>query len=344
VPRTKSRALLAGVLVLGSAGVAVASSSQERTTPDTNKIGNGVYRPGRGVTTPKVLRQVQPNYPAEAVQAQIQGSVLLECLVGTDGRVGAVTVVRSLDSIHGLDTEAMNAVRQWTFEPGAKDGKPVPVLIRMEIAFTIDDSADPPLTLRLPDAFTTARPAEPMVDGESWQEQVLDTSMPKAHIAYPKGWVTITGLADATIMVQSMTSPMGMALLAPVAASRQSQTDSPASAESLRAMADMLGKTDGRTIENFGQARVNEQLWLWFDYGWIKKSEIQVASALSPLLQPLDQIRSWMFVTFTGGYMCPVTFFVVRMQNVSDDDANHALNDAGRIFAGMLERLSFNSR
>jgi TonB family protein len=53
-----------------------------------------------------------------------------------DGTVGDVNVTRSLDTKY-LDAEAVKAVKQWTFKPGMKDGKAVPVLVTIEMAFTL---------------------------------------------------------------------------------------------------------------------------------------------------------------------------------------------------------------
>jgi TonB family protein len=99
--------------------------------------GGGAYRPGNGVDTPKLLREVKPQYTAQAMRAKIQGTVLLECVVQPDGSVGNIKVVRSLDSTFGLDQEAIKAARQWQFAPGTRFGQPVPVLVTIEIAFTL---------------------------------------------------------------------------------------------------------------------------------------------------------------------------------------------------------------
>jgi TonB family protein len=48
-----------------------------------------------------------------------------------------VRIVRSLDSVFGLDNEAMKAVRQWRFSPGTRTGEPVAVLVTIELAFTL---------------------------------------------------------------------------------------------------------------------------------------------------------------------------------------------------------------
>jgi TonB family protein len=99
--------------------------------------GGGAYRPGNGVETPRLLKEVKPQYTAQAMRAKIQGEVLLECIVGVDGQVGNIRVVRSLDSAFGLDQEAIKAARQWRFAPGTRQGQPVPVLVTIAIAFTL---------------------------------------------------------------------------------------------------------------------------------------------------------------------------------------------------------------
>ncbi len=95
------------------------------------------YPPGNGVSTPKLIKEVKPNYTPEARAAKIQGTVLLSAVVLEDGSVGAVTVARSLDTKYGLDAEAIKAAKQWTFSPGMKDGKPVAVKVTIELAFTL---------------------------------------------------------------------------------------------------------------------------------------------------------------------------------------------------------------
>jgi TonB family protein len=99
--------------------------------------GGGVYRPGNGVTLPRVLVEKRPNYTSDAMRAKVQGVVVLECVVRPDGTVGDVQVIRSLDSTFGLDQEAVKAAKQWRFAPGTRMGEPVPVLISIELTFTL---------------------------------------------------------------------------------------------------------------------------------------------------------------------------------------------------------------
>jgi len=97
----------------------------------------GVSRMGAGVTTPEVLKDVKPQYTAEAMRERVEGNVGVEAIVLTDGTVGEVRVVRSLDKQYGLDDQAIAAVKKWRFKPGKKDGINVPVLVEIELTFMV---------------------------------------------------------------------------------------------------------------------------------------------------------------------------------------------------------------
>jgi protein TonB len=96
-----------------------------------------VYRPDNGVTLPVLVREVRPGYTHAAMQQRIEGTVLLEAVVEANGTVGNVTIVRSLDAEYGLDEEAVKAAGMWEFKPGTREGKPVAVLITIELRFTL---------------------------------------------------------------------------------------------------------------------------------------------------------------------------------------------------------------
>jgi TonB family protein len=99
--------------------------------------GGGVFRPGNGVTSPRLIKEVKPNYTGDAMRAKIQGEVTLEAVVMPDGSVGQVQITRSLDSVFGLDQEAIRTVKQWRFAPGMRQGVPVPVLVEIAMTFTL---------------------------------------------------------------------------------------------------------------------------------------------------------------------------------------------------------------
>jgi TonB family protein len=98
--------------------------------------GDG-FTPGNGVTWPRLVREVKPNYTPDAMRAQVEGLVELEILVLEDGSVGRVSIVRSLDARFGLDEEAINAVRRWRFDPGRRLGKAVATRVGVELSFNL---------------------------------------------------------------------------------------------------------------------------------------------------------------------------------------------------------------
>lgn len=98
-------------------------------------IGGGPYRVGGGVSAPKALYSPDPEYSEEARKAKYQGTVVLWVVVGPDGHPRDIRVQRSLGL--GLDEKAVEAVRQWKFEPARKDGSPVAVQINVEVNFRL---------------------------------------------------------------------------------------------------------------------------------------------------------------------------------------------------------------
>lgn len=103
---------------------------------DGGLTGGGVRMVG-GAANPTLLRTVQPRYTEDAMRARLQGVVELDAVVLPDGGVGEIRVVRSLDRIFGLDERAIEAVKQWRFRPAAIAGKPVAVLVRVELTFSL---------------------------------------------------------------------------------------------------------------------------------------------------------------------------------------------------------------
>jgi TonB family protein len=96
-----------------------------------------VYKPGNGVSLPQVVKQVKADYTKEAMAQMIEGVVVLDVVVLSDGAVGDVTVTQSLDAVYGLDQEAMRAMKLWQFKPGMKDGKAVAVRVAVTMNFTL---------------------------------------------------------------------------------------------------------------------------------------------------------------------------------------------------------------
>jgi protein TonB len=91
-------------------------------------------RVGGEVSAPRLIERVEPEYPALAVAAQVEGMVILEATVDRRGSVADARVLRS----HGvLDEAALAAVRQWRYEPLLLNGKPTPFILTVTLSFSL---------------------------------------------------------------------------------------------------------------------------------------------------------------------------------------------------------------
>jgi TonB family protein len=123
-------AVLAGLLLCLVAGAFVWRRGGEPLSPSYYKVSD------EGVVPPSVVREQKPIYTPEAMQARIEGTVLMECVVQTTGICEDIQVARSLDPMW-LDQEAVKAVQEWRFSPGRRMGEPVPVMVNIEMRFTL---------------------------------------------------------------------------------------------------------------------------------------------------------------------------------------------------------------
>lgn len=94
----------------------------------------GGLRAGQDVPVPSRRKYVAPEYPLDAAAQGIRGIVIMEVLIGEDGRVANARVTRS---IPGLDEAALAAVNLWEYEPTKVSGKPVKVLLAQNITFAL---------------------------------------------------------------------------------------------------------------------------------------------------------------------------------------------------------------
>jgi TonB family protein len=123
VVRTGLRAATVAMVIIGMlSGARIARAADEK-----------IYDIGNGVAAPKVLSKVEPDYTQEAQDRGVQGTVFMSLVIGTDGRARDIEVQRGIGA--GLDEKAVEALQEWRFEPGIKDGMPVAVRAHIEINF-----------------------------------------------------------------------------------------------------------------------------------------------------------------------------------------------------------------
>jgi TonB family protein len=130
----------------------VDATNSASSSPDAT----GAYRVGGDLRPPKKIKDVPPEYPAIAQQARVQGVVILEARIDERGNI---TDARPLRSIPLLDQAAIDAVKQWQYEPTLMNGVAVPIILTVTVNFTLRDS--PPrgivrMNIALPEDITTA--------------------------------------------------------------------------------------------------------------------------------------------------------------------------------------------
>jgi TonB family protein len=111
------------------------TAAQPASAAAINYAAGGVYRPGDGVTNPVPISHPAPQYSEQATNAKWQGAVMLSVVVDETGKPMNIKILRPLGL--GLDEKAIEAVSQWTFKPGTKDGVPVPVQAQIEMTFRL---------------------------------------------------------------------------------------------------------------------------------------------------------------------------------------------------------------
>jgi TonB family protein len=128
-------------------GAALASSDKTRTTSaeadqSAEKIaseratGNEPVRVSGLLKPPKLLTQVDPVYPKDALEAGVEGTVILEATTDIYGRMQRISVLRSIPM---LDRAAVEAVRQWVYEPMIVNGKPRGTIFTISVPFGLKD-------------------------------------------------------------------------------------------------------------------------------------------------------------------------------------------------------------
>jgi protein TonB len=102
-----------------------------------NLVGDpveSVVRAAGEIKAPRLVRRIEPDYPEIARQARVEGVVILEATTDVFGRVTGVRVLRSLPL---LDAAAVDAVRQWVYEPMVINGRPRPVTFTVTVRFVL---------------------------------------------------------------------------------------------------------------------------------------------------------------------------------------------------------------
>lgn len=115
----------------------VAASGVEIVVPPAgvSSSSTAVVPCGSDMTLPRVVADRKPEYTRNAMRARVEGSVEVEAIVGIDGTISEPRIIRSLHP--ELDEQALAAVSQWRFVPGAINGKPAAMLVDIDVSFKL---------------------------------------------------------------------------------------------------------------------------------------------------------------------------------------------------------------
>ena len=91
-------------------------------------------RVGGNIKEPKLIKKVEPVYPDEAKANGVQGVVIIEAVIATDGSIGSAKVLRSVPL---LDVAALDAVKQWKYEVTYVDNVAVEVIMVVTVNFSL---------------------------------------------------------------------------------------------------------------------------------------------------------------------------------------------------------------
>ena len=129
--------LYAMVLRLDDRGWRVVYESYERSSRSgPGSAADAPVRVGGVVRAPVLKKKIEAKYTPDARDNRIAGVVILEIVVGKDGRTRDIRVLKGLP--FGLDKAAVEAVKQWEFEPGTLQGKPVDVIYTVTVNFRLE--------------------------------------------------------------------------------------------------------------------------------------------------------------------------------------------------------------
>lgn len=131
--RTVRTLTLAPLALIGLA-LGLPARAQETTELKASPLAADAKVAGQDVPVPSRKKYVAPEYPMDAAAQGIRGIVILEVLIGEDGKVSASRITRS---IQGLDEAATAAVKLWEYEPTKVAGQAVKVLLSQSITFAL---------------------------------------------------------------------------------------------------------------------------------------------------------------------------------------------------------------
>ena len=268
---------------------------------------------------------------------KVQGVVGLLAIVETDGSVGDVRVVRSLDP--GLDQQAIAAAKRWRFKPATKDGVAVRVVVPMSIGFSLKGEP-PPSTW--PVLFPGGMDA-PASDA-GWDEAKASAAGIAVRVPHPKAWEIAGGNVAGRLIAIRSPRPDGRHF---VDVSEPRALPSPLPLPFPVAQLDQVTKSLSKVIgaHDFtpvggGQARAGDRWWLWQDHEMPTSAASRLpADFRDALSAEFDSLRLWVFATSVDAKLVTVFCWALVPRGLAPADLERELRSATTVFDRMIKRM-----
>jgi TonB family protein len=282
---------------------------------------------------------VQPQYTAPAMRAGIEGTVILGCVIGEEGTVRDCEVVKSLDPTNGLDQAALAAAKQWRYEPGTKNGVPVPVRVTIEMAFRI------PAPERWPPVFDRAA----MPSAAAWTESRVPFGGATVSVLHSSNWqigpATQTGQGAARFVNAAEHRMMVIYPPRPLPPGPPRTSLSVSEVQRVAEASDQAPLPNGIERVGFGYVRTSAGPAVWAEL-YVPATVAAELASLPPALRDLmlsvsSGARTWAFYLLAEGNMIPISFSVEYPAGRSDDENAPLAEAAAAEFRRILVSLRF---
>jgi len=287
-----------------------------------------VYPIGGNVAPPRVQREVKPGYTPEAMRNRIQGSVRLQAIVERDGTVSGIQVIRSLDSQFGLDQSAVNALKQWQFQPGAlADGTPVRVLINVELTFTLRNG---PVTQAWPEGFATGTSPSGSV------EEIADAQGLRLKISRPGAWIT-SRTGSTWVRLHSADDAESVVVVRPDAPAFDLNGVAP-DAQVQRLVENMRRYQTRPQVDAFATGQVQasaDVVWVWSAFRLPDVSDLPDV----PQNAAIGEARVWLFSRAAQGKVVLVQCVLIMPRDLAPAAVASRVQQAAADFAPIVKSI-----
>jgi len=275
-----------------------------------------------------VQREVKPGYTPEAMRNRIQGSVRLQAIVERDGTVSGIQVIRSLDSQFGLDQSAVNALKQWQFQPGAlADGTPVRVLINVELTFTLRNG---PVTQAWPEGFATGTSPSGSV------EEIADAQGLRLKISRPGAWIT-SRTGSTWVRLHSADDAESVVVVRPDAPAFDLNGVAP-DAQVQRLVENMRRYQTRPQVDAFATGQVQasaDVVWVWSAFRLPDVSDLPDV----PQNAAIGEARVWLFSRAAQGKAVLVQCVLIMPRDIAPAAVASRVQQAAADFAPIVKSI-----